>query len=1400
MCRITKNSGIILIICLILQSSALSTDFAGGTGEPNDPYQIATANDLMLLGESPEYYDKHFILINDIDLDPNLPGRKILKKAVIASETYDPSRGGFNGTSFIGFFDGNGHTISHLTITGDGYLGLFRQLGTGAKISNLGLVAVDIDGSDHCLGGLVAENDHGSIVSCYSTGKVSGNYKVGGLVGANTGSITSSYSTCVVKGSDHVGGLVGENDGNIASSYSTGPVSGNWNTGGLAGDDLFGHTISSFWDVDTSGQTTSAGGTGLTTSEMQNISTFLNGGWDVVGENLNGTCDYWQISPGYYPQLRSPSGDNPTMMEGLGTAQQPFLIQNAQDLGTVWIKPMAHYRLAASVDLSEITWSMAVVPWFGGTFDGNGHVIRNLHIQGGEYLGLFGQLGSGAIISNLGLEAIDVNGTDSYVGGLAGYNYKGRIVTSFSTGTISGDYVVGGLVGRNVGSITLSYSTCMLIGKGRVGGLVGENNGNITMSYCTGKVINKTTGVIRYTGGLVGANDYGDITLSFWDVETSGQVTSDGGTGLTTNEMLDINTFLNAGWDFVGEKFNGTCDYWQISPGDYPQLRIHSGDRPVMPEGLGTAQQPYLIRDTQDLGTVWFKPMAYYRLETSVDLSEITWSIAVIPWFGGSFDGNGHVIGNLHIQGSEYLGLFGQLASGAMISNLGLDTVDINGTDDYIGGLVGYNYKGRIVTCFSTGTINGDCYVGGLVGNSEYGSITSCYSNGIIIGDVNAGGLVGHNWYGNIDTSFSTVTISGNDNIGGLVGQTWHGSIDTSFSTGTVSGDDNVGGLVGDNSANITNSYSTCTVNGDEYVGGLVGENYLSSIISSYSTGTIDGNSSVGGLVGLNSGSITACYSNCVVNGYSYVGGLAGRNEGNIAISYSNGKVKGIGWDAGGLVGYNYYGGITSSFWDMETSGQVASDGGTGLTTVEMQDITIFLNAGWDIVDENFNGTCDYWQISSGDYPRLRSHSSDRPEMPEGLGTTQQPYLIRDARDLGTLWCRPMAHYRLETSVDLSEITWPTAVVPWFGGTFDGNGYLISNLHIQGGEFQGLFGQLGPGALISNLGLDDVDVNGSADYVGGLVGYNYKGSITTSSSTGTVNGENYIGGLVGNSDHGKITSSDSAGTINGHDHVGGLVGSNRYGSIDTSSSTSTISGDDDIGGLIGSNYEGSIISSYSTGTVSGDDNVGGLSGYNEYGSISSSYSTGLVTGIGEKVGGLVGCNNGLSYAYQGLIITSYSTGAVSGDKNVGGLVGENYYSSIASSYSTGRVKGNQCVGGLVGLNRRGYITMSYSTGAVKGDSETGGLTGSGGLSSSQSHGTAICFWDTQTSGQTTSSAGTGKTTAEMQTASTFIEAGWDFVDETENGTEDIWWILEGRDYPRLWWELIEDEAVVIPEG
>jgi len=109
-------------VLLLTGVSTATAKYSGGTGEPNDPYQIATAADLIALGETPEDYDKHFILTADIDLDPNLPGRKVFDRAVIAPDM-NPKGDyfEFEGTPFTGFFDGQGHTISHLTIKGDGY-------------------------------------------------------------------------------------------------------------------------------------------------------------------------------------------------------------------------------------------------------------------------------------------------------------------------------------------------------------------------------------------------------------------------------------------------------------------------------------------------------------------------------------------------------------------------------------------------------------------------------------------------------------------------------------------------------------------------------------------------------------------------------------------------------------------------------------------------------------------------------------------------------------------------------------------------------------------------------------------------------------------------------------------------------------------------------------------------------------------------------------------------------------------------------------------------------------------------------------------------------------------------------------------------------------------------------
>ncbi len=343
----------ILLFALSLLSIPADAKYSGGSGTTADPYQIATAADLMALGETSTDYDKHFILTADIDLDPNLPGGKVFDQAVIAPDINEAAW--FQGTSFAGVFDGHGHTIRNLKVTGGQYLGLFGHLAPTSVVSNVSLEAVEVSGTSY-VGGLVGENSGGSItnsygtgaasgiedigglvgsnwgsiavsyssgsvnatysggglvgtngdsiVASYSSGSVSGKDNVGGLVGSNGGSIVASCSSGSVSGTDSVGGLVGINYNSIANSYSTGSVNGTYDVGGLVGENIRGSIDLSFWDIETSGWTTSAGGTGKTTAEMQTAKTFLDAGWDFVGETANGTADLWWIDEGKdYPRL-----------------------------------------------------------------------------------------------------------------------------------------------------------------------------------------------------------------------------------------------------------------------------------------------------------------------------------------------------------------------------------------------------------------------------------------------------------------------------------------------------------------------------------------------------------------------------------------------------------------------------------------------------------------------------------------------------------------------------------------------------------------------------------------------------------------------------------------------------------------------------------------------------------------------------------------------------------------------------------------------------------------------------------------------------------------------------------------------------------------------------------------
>ena len=204
------------------------------------------------------------------------------------------------------------------------------------------------------------------------------------------------------------------------------------------------------------------------------------------------------------------------------------------------------------------------------------------------------------------------------------------------------------------------------------------------------------------------------------------------------------------------------------------------------------------------------------------------------------------------------------------------------------------------------------------------------------------------------------------------------------------------------------------------------------------------------------------------------------------------------------------------------------------------------------------------------------------------------------------------------------------------------------------------------------------------------------------------------------------------------------------------------------GALVGRVDEGTVTACYVSGKIVGNTYVGSLVGFNK-GNVSECYGTGEVSGM-VGVGGVVGHS-----AFGSQVSTSYFNGVVSGEENIGGLVGSTYgVVRITNCYSAGSVLGGRLVGGLVGWHGQGSVAMSYSSAAVSGDESVGGLIGDNGMLGF----TYLSFWDTEASGQVESAGGLGRSTSEMQRASTFL--GW--------GCEAVWRIEDGIDYPHLLWE------------
>jgi filamentous hemagglutinin family protein len=893
---------------------------------------------------------------------------------------------------------------------------------------------------------------------------------------------------------------------------------------------------------------------GLTLTAGGNIGSGAEGHIRVGSFTLEGG-DFSQINanlPVFNADVFTLNGGTFTRATGGNGTGSPLVLVDAYGLQGLATTPSFNATLGADIDLSGIDNFQRIgddTSAYTGAFDGAGHFIDNLTITvDGQYeTGLFGVVGDGGSVANVGLYHASVTATNSGdVGILVGRN-EGTVTNSFTEGSVTANDSVGGLVGWNSGNgvIETSYSTASVTAQnasgGRAGGLLGYNGGNATVtdSWASGFV---SGGSIL--GGLVGFNRSGaSVTNSYADADTTGQAALIGQNNGAASNSAPVSGVSGGNPSAYQQASYANLDFtsdWFIAEGfSRPMLRAFL-------DGGNISNLYQLQGMAADLGGT-------YTLTQDIDASATASTDNADVWggrgfapvgslnsvFTGNLEGAGFEINGLTINrpNQALVGLFGSVDNTANVQNLGLTDVSITG-NNYTGGLVARN-KGSISNSYVTGSVEGVQNVGGLVGESLAGSISNSYATVAVAGAVRVGGLVG-------------------DSSGGT-------SLSSSYATGAVTASvDHVGGLVGSSGGgtSISNSYATGAVSGGgDYVGGLVGSS----------------------------------------NGIS--------NSVSISNSYATGAVSGSGTFVGGLVGINYAGSsISTSYWDIFTTGQNDAIGqnlnAQTVTPVngDWTGIPTAYNAN-SYAGFDFTSAGEWFIAEGSSRPMLRSFLSGGSEI-HNLYDLQGM-----AADLGGNYTLMADIDASATASSNNADVWGgRGFAPVgngsnaFTGRLTGNGFKIDNITINrpDQDYVGLIGNAGAGSELSNLKLF-ANVVG-ADQTGLLAGAN-AGTIGDALIGGEVTGANAVGGVVGLNSGAVNTSmfvGFLSGQIQGDTKVGGLVGENT-GSINNSMSVGTVVGLNaatQIGGLVGFNDGGTIAQSYTLGDATGNGQVGALVGDN----------------------------------------------------------------------------------------------------------------------------------------------------------------------------------------------------------
>ncbi|MCD8049795.1 MAG: hypothetical protein LUG52_09445 [Clostridia bacterium] len=1086
-------------------------------------------------------------------------------------------------------------SVSYATVSGTSMVGGVAGYAYYATIERCGNCG-DVVGGTNYTGGVVGYLSSGvAVTDVYNTGSVSGSAYVGGVVGRlGNNSLTYAYNTGDVTGNT-AGAVIGYINGSSYSVnncyYLEGCADAKVGSGSIAYSALTVKTAEAFAsgevcyllngsssDSVTWYQAIGEDGNPVLDSEsgVVYLSTYCDGtdaGYTNVGEIVhsfdeNGFCECGEYQPAEMNENGAYEINNigkfywfAALVNGDSTYAEFDAQDRNADAVLTQDLDFEGYDNYVPIGYTDLDYSSSSLDYvgYGGVFDGQGHVIKNLTITNDDtvsglvIVGIFGTVTG--TVRMLGVENFSFDragGDDGRFGAIAGQVIKnsagdvGRIENCYViNSTVYGDSrIAGAIAGANYGG---EIESCYVYGCDvqaykRYGYFVGDNEndegtllGELINCYSDANLVGTTNtprvGTVtggeanisaeRFASGEIAWLLNGEVYDNAVWHQTIGEDSCplfEGGAVYEASDLSYTNDPCEASMHTFDE--DGFCtlcgDYEPAEMNGEGVYEIENAGQLFWFAALVNGDNTYAEFDAQNLS-------ANAVLMKDIDLENRAWTpignMYSSVYYDGTFNGSGYTVSGLYVSVSgaeEDGGFFSAVGENGIVKNL---TVDGSVGGDRAGGIAAGNF-GKITDCVNNAAIDGDVSGGIVYYNYSGGEIRGCYNNGEMNAYVHAGGIAAYN----------------------------EGTIADCYNAGSLTAGYEAGGIVLDNGGTISNCYNVGSVSGSD-VGGVVGNR--------------------------NSGTIENCY---------YLEGTAEDSSATekSAEEFASGEVAWLlnGGQSEDVVWYQTIGTDEYPVLDDESGVVYAKTdcGGTaeGYANSESTD-----KAEHSFDEDGFCSVC-------GDYESAEPNSEGVYEIKNAgqifwfaaLVNGDTTHAEFDAQNMS-------ADAVLINDIDLESREW-TPIGEcfdnngYYSGTFDGSGHSVSGLYVTGevGD-RAFFGAVAEYGIVQNLTIEG-SVSGITS--GGIAAQNY-GKIINCVNKAAVSAEFGVAGGIANSNSGEIRGCYNSGELNAL-QTGGITANNEGTIVDCYNE----------GIVTATLFEAGGIASYNLGTISNCYNVGEVNG------------------------------------------------------------------------------------------------------------------------------------------------------------------------------------------------------------